>query len=78
LAFQALQVNIREQDKSSGAGLVGQHRLEMSKGVEAKFILSLRGEEAHFKLEPAFFERFPMLYCEEATARGDYASIFDL
>lgn len=69
---------ISEQDRSSHTDLVGQQPLQISKSIEAKFILTLRSMDACYKLEPSFFERFPMLYCEEAAVKGTYASIYDL
>lgn len=52
-------------------------RKHMSKTLEAKFVLSLNSVETSYKLEASFFERFPMLYCEEAVARGTYTPIYE-
>jgi hypothetical protein len=52
-------------------------RKHMSKTLEAKFVLSLNSVDTFYKLESSFFERFPMLYCEEAVARGTYTPIYE-
>ena len=48
---------------------------EISKFVEAEFVLALRRQEGSFKLEQSYFDRFPMLFAEDALVKGEYRPI---
>lgn len=50
---------------------------QISKALEAKFILALSSPDTWFKMDPIFFERYPVLYCKDAVARGTYASLYE-
>ncbi|OQV07525.1 hypothetical protein CLAIMM_11948 [Cladophialophora immunda] len=62
---------------SKGPSTASSHRARMSKSLEARFVLTLSDINAPFKLEQSFFDQFPLLFCEEAVARGTFRSIYD-
>lgn len=61
----------RSQKSTSSTSMSG----EISKFVEAEFVLALRRQEGVFKLEHSYFDRFPMLYEEEIVVKGEYRPI---
>lgn len=61
----------RRQQNADPASLSG----SMSKSVETEFVLALRQRTQVFKLEQSYFDRFPMLFCEDALAKGQYSPI---
>lgn len=68
--------HLRAREAAEIAGQGHHQQMQMLKGIEAKFVFALRSPDSFFKLEPAFFERFPLLYCDQALVKGRYASIF--
>lgn len=61
----------RRQQHADPASLSG----TMSKSVETEFVLALRQPTQVFKLERSYFDRFPMLFCEDALAKGQYSPV---
>ncbi|OQV00253.1 hypothetical protein CLAIMM_05776 [Cladophialophora immunda] len=61
-------LDYRRQQSSTPASLPGR----MSKSVETEFVLALRQSNQIFKLEQSYFDRFPMLFTEDALVKGQY------
>lgn len=63
------------QPSSTEPHLTSYRRGSMPKSVEAEFVLALRQVSTPFKLERRLFDRFPVLFCDEVIAQGEYRPV---